>query len=473
MPLILVTLIALLFSATGMYAYAQVQIDEHTFTQSPDSAPLTISNPAPAAGDVSLNVTLPLNRLIEAMDRQVPQVFYEASENQSLTPYWTIDEIDMRINFRAERLGPAQLNMFGDYVEIMQPARLFITGEAPDVSETESRDFILTARYALTLDRDWAITLEEVEAPRILGLNAPRLFASVTPDMSALTLWLNQDLATNLTRNLNTELNGQGGLRALVQDLADDLGTPTPMKDGQVWPAMGLVSADLVNQSIDGKTARFDLVLSFSQTDQTVAVPALGQSDRQASPLEIPFTFSASIAELSGLLKANERQLEVAGGSLLVNKIKVLRPHGEALLVKVDGEEINPGGHQFKKRGTFHILAKVRFNPETQTIRFSDAVMPETAQQLSFALQGRDWLQSDALASGLVSGLDGIPRHEMAKLLIDQIEMRMSTAKTLPSGTMTWGLDGFTFKNVPTTYEDNSVATNFRARLNALVNIEL
>ena len=473
MPLILVTLIAVLFSATGMYAYAQVQVSEHTFTRDPENLDSPVYTTEPAAGDLRMRVTFPLSRLVEAMDSQVPAVFYEASENQRLIPYWSIDEIDMRVNFRAERLGPALVNLFGSHVEVIQPARLFVTGQAPDVEETETRDFILASRYALTLGEDWQIRLDEVEPPRVLGLHAPRLFASVAPDMSALTLWLNQDLAANLTEGLNREVNKSGGMRALIKALVTDMAVEQKLSDGQIWPRMGIRQAHLVAQRLDRQKTEFDLVLTLDQSVATTDLPPLRASTKVATPLEVPFTFSASVAELAGLLTANERQLDAAGGSLQVNKIKILRPHGDAMLVKVDATDINPGGHQFKKRGTFHILARVAFNSETKTIRFSGATMPETDNQLSFALQGRSWLQSDELASGLVSGLEGIARQGVASALVEQIQGRMNRTQTLPSGQLTWALEGFTFRSVPTTYSDTSVAANFRARLNALVSVEL
>lgn len=473
MPLILVTLIAVLFSATGMYAYAQVQISEHTFTRNPDAAASPAYITQPAAGDVRMRVTFPLKRLVTAMDVRIPAVFYEASENQRLTPYWSIDEIDMRINFRAERLGPALVNLFGSHVEIIQPARLFVTGQAPDVEETETRDFILASRYAITLGEDWHITLGEVEPPRVLGLHAPRLFASVSPDMSALTLWLNEDLAANLTQGLNQELNKSGGLRALVENFAQEFGVEQTLSDGQIWPRLGLSEAFLVAQRIDRQQTEFDLVLTLNQDEAGEALPPLLPQQTTPKILEVPFTLSASVAELAGLLTENERGMAVDDGFLQVNKIKILRPHGDAMLVKVDATDINPGGHQFKKRGTFHILARVAFNPETQTIRFGDATMPNTDNQLSFALQGRGWLQSDTLANGLVSGLEGISRKDAAGALITQIQTRMNRDQTLPSGQMTWVLEDLSFRSVPTTYGDTWVAANFRARLNTLLKVEL
>ena len=74
--------------------------------------------------------------------------------------------------------------------------------------------------------------------------------------------------------------------------------------------------------------------------------------------------------------------------------------------------DIDPGGHAFKKQGTFHILAQVDFHGRTQSLRFGSAIMPSGQQRLSPALRGRDWLQSDALAQGFISGLAGLSKQD-------------------------------------------------------------
>ena len=62
--------------------------------------------------------------------------------------------------------APAQISVFDQEVEVIQPLRLTVEGELQGRQETKTRDFILAARYGFDVDQDWNLILIELEPAR-------------------------------------------------------------------------------------------------------------------------------------------------------------------------------------------------------------------------------------------------------------------------------------------------------------------
>ena len=256
-----------------------------------------------------------------------------------------------------------------------------------------------------------------------------------------------------------------------IAALAKDLKVPTSQAGTH---SLAIESGHVKAIKLNRTSVDIDLALYLAEAPEPrPGLPALTLSSRPLDGFQIPIAFTASLSEVAQDLAKNERLLRIDGGELLVNKIRILRPHGDALLVKVDAEQIDPGGHRFKKRGTFHILVQMGFHRPTQTIRVIDAKMPEAEDQLSFILNGQDWLRSDALAVGLVSGLDGISQAAAALAYLDVLSIAIEGDRQILNQTATQSMGEIAFSPAPVSYSDEQVTAYVIAEIRPVLSFSL
>ena len=474
MPVLISLVLSILLGGTGVYAYAQVQGGEREFTGPPTAPETAAMAPLAAQGDWTVHAALAYPTIVDALTTLIPAEVIRLEWRERLVPYWSLNEVDMELSAVVSRQSPAQLTVFDQELEMIQPLRLTVEARTADVSETEVRDFIVAARFGLGFDQDWNWQVIELEPARLLGFGSPRLFGSLNPDLSSLVTDLEADLAASLLENLGAELNDENALRAQLSQIFAQVALPSGNQASASLLTLAVAEGHVGDVRLSQDQVEATLIVTLAQADgegadtpaATVStLPKLSNAPKVAEHFQTPVAFSVSMGEAAQNLAQNERLLSVEGGELLVNKIRVLHPFGDALLVKVDAEQIDPGGHRFKKRGTFHILVEFGLHGPTQTMRVVDASMPEADNQLTFALRGRDWLRSDALALGLVSGLSGISLQGEVRAYLDRIETVLDDVPMLQGQGLGQGLGEVRFVLGHSTYDTDTVTSFVYAQM--------
>ena len=107
--------------------------------------------------------------IVDALTTLIPAEVIRLEWRERLVPYWSLNEVDIELSAVVSRQSPAQLTVFDQELEMIQPLRLTVEARTADVSETEVRDFIVAARFGLGFDQDWNWQVIELEPARLLG----------------------------------------------------------------------------------------------------------------------------------------------------------------------------------------------------------------------------------------------------------------------------------------------------------------
>ena len=300
-----------------------------------------------------MRVRLPLWKMQGAIAQVIPSELAQLETVESIRPDWLGRTINMPVTANITVAAPAQLSVFDQEIEVIQPLRLIFSAEINGDRRSKTHDFILSARYGFDVDQDWNLILVELEPARFQGLLPPPLFGSINPDLSAL-MGQTTEVLGGLRVNLMTILNAEQGLRARMAALAQTFAVP----GNQETFALRVQSAHVNDVRLDSEGVQMAFVLNMrsipsdsqssasqpSDSQGSLNLPPLSTARREAGDMQIPIAFPVDLDEFRSVLQQHLGPHSLAGGQMTIRELQLIGIHDQAMVVRVDADQIDPGG---------------------------------------------------------------------------------------------------------------------------------